>query len=336
MKYISFMFGVLFLTLSCAHLEGGLFSDDKNKKITLESDMPLEELLTKAIEGDADVVAQAIEIINYRKEWANVGPILNRRINKDAHKLETPQLINTFKLYIKGQDPQAPQLFERIVAIDNPSIQRFAWSIAARMPSKSMAEKIDQHLNEIIKKNDIGQYLFAEMAIAIDANQIKSAFSLLSLGLFEKNEVEFAKAMARLDARAASDRFMVYLSKAGFEELRQLHFSTVDLNTCLFILQHMQKQAPGVDHPQLAHLFYYAVSRNRTIGDLAHDVILSYVVNHQELIAFTLSGLPTEVQLAFVETARRTPNALTSQLLKSLMRLSSRQEVIDELREVNF
>lgn len=318
---------------ACATL-GGRHSAKEAPKLTLKT--PINEVLDTAIEYGGQSMAEANEIITYRKQWPMAGKLLREAMERNVYTYDTQQMVHGFQLYVRSGDGDAVILFDKFARLSRPEVQRLAWSLAAAMPSANMKIAIERRLDEAVKKNDLKSLAHYEFAKAIRDNKIKTSYTVVREVFYITPELDFAKAMSEIDPEQATSDFLDYLSRVTFEEVRQIHFTSVDLIVAAFAFEHMSRYKPDLSHPAAATLFYYSVSRNRGIAEAAFNLILSYVPEQKEILGFMLASTPTPVQLAFVENARVNMTPQSSMLLKSLRYMTARQEVIEELRALNI
>ena len=168
-----------------------------------------------------------------------------------------------------------------------------------------MAKAIEKKLTQAITDNEISQMYWPKMAESIANNKLIHSYTILREGLNESNHVAFARAMILLKPTQASYDFMNYLAKAPIEELRQLNLSSVDIFSCIEILEHLQRFPVAVTHPRFEHLFFFAISRNTALAELSKKALSRYFPNGNNSLALTLARMPNWVQIAFVEGVRR-------------------------------
>jgi len=171
-------------------------------------------------------------------------------------------------------------------------------------------------------------------ARAIMANKLTKSYTVVRQGLLMKGHEAFAEAMISLNPKAASSDFLDYLALAPPEELRQLTLSSVNLYTCMVILQHLAKVQAPISHPRIENLFFYSVSRANGLAELAQSAIERYLPRNKEHLAYNLTKLPVWVQIAYLENARRRMNPKVGILLAELKKVSSQRDVIEEIDEV--
>ena len=141
---------------------------------------------------------------------------------------------------------------------------------------------IEDEVSYFLRRNWENRLLTPEFARAAQENQVVDVFSLLKVGLEKNKGDDFAKAMLALNSSQVSGPFMDYLAMAPIEDLRQINQTAVDVYTCLVILRHFMNNSLPIGHPELGHLFIYAVSRNSALADMAREVIDQQFPKFQE------------------------------------------------------
>ena len=98
----------------------------------------------------------------------------------------------------------------------------------------------------------------------------------------------------------------------------------------------MVKYPPNVAHEQIEMLFYYSISRNPGLSDIASSLIETLSVKNQSAMALTLARMPVWAQVAFIENTRRNLTAARRVFLGELKRVTAQREIIDELGEIQL
>lgn len=225
-------------------------------------------------------------------------------------------------------------LFHHLITSSRPLARQSGWQLAASKPSKILRAAIDKELNRAVLQNDEESLFMPQMAAAVKAHQLTSAYTVLRLGLFSTGSEAFVTAMSALNPKSASEDFLSYLALVPPEELRQLTITTIDLYAAMNALKHLQKNPASISNPQMPHLYYYAVSRNAGLSEMANTVLDTYYLFHKPQLARMLSLLPTWVQVAYVESTRRNNNPQRIAFLLDLKKVSTQSEVVDELGDV--
>jgi hypothetical protein len=169
------------------------------------------------------------------------------------------------------------------------------------------------------------------MALAVQANQIRSVYTLLRQGLLMQGSEEYAKAMIDLAPEKASNDFMAYLAQATIEDLRQLNQQSVNLYACVTIFRFYLTHTLPVNHPGFSHLYLYAVSRNQMLAEMAQAVLEKQLGGSREQLVYALARMPVWIQVAYIEGTRMNPNPNVSLFLDDLKKLSAHKEVIEEI-----
>jgi hypothetical protein len=140
--------------------------------------------------------------------------------------------------------------------------------------------------------------------------------------------------MIQLNSKRANEDFLNYLALAPGEELRQLNLTSIDVFVCTEILQHMANNELPVTHSHFDHLFYFAISRNTALSDMARKVIENAMPSHAQHLAFLLSKLPPWAQIAYVDNTKSSTNTSVKLFLTELKKVSVQKDVRDEIDEI--
>ncbi len=294
----------------------------------------LDQAIEAAINSGGQTVEEARRLITHRKQWAAAHRTIEAAIQDGIIKYDNIRLANVVALYQSSTLPASVSLFERMIGSGRPVARQLGWQVAAAMPSRGMVVAIDRELGRAIIENDEATVLIPQMAIAVQANGMKSAYTLVRQGLMTSGQEAFALSMARLDPQRASADFLDYLALATPEDLRQLTQNSVNIYTCLIALKHIQNHPAPLSHVHAEHLVYYAVSRNNALSDLAQMALESYLPLERSQMAIMMSRMPQWVQLAYVESVRRKKSSSVTLLLGELKKISSSTDVIEEVDEV--
>ena len=294
----------------------------------------VDQAIEAAINSGGQTVEEARRLITQRKQWAAAHRTIEAAIQDGIIKYDNIRLANVVALYQSSTLPASVSLFERMIGSGRPVARQLGWQVAAAMPSRGMVVAIDRELGRAIIENDEATVLIPQMAIAVQANGMKSAYTLVRQGLMMSGQEAFALSMARLDPQRASADFLDYLALATPEYLRQLTQNSVNIYTCLIALKHIQNHPAPLSHVHAEHLVYYAVSRNNALADLAQMALESYLPVERSQMAIMMSRMPQWVQLAYVESVRRKKFSSVTLLLGELKKISSSTDVIEEVDEV--
>jgi hypothetical protein len=308
----------------------------KNEPPRITQDMSLEDALQAGIDFGGDTARDVRKLVSKRKQWPLAEKALYQAVQDGIIKYENTQLVNAVMLYISG--PVTPQeaLFKQLVSSGRPLARQLAWQMAAALPGKVMRGAIEREMNRAVFDDEEDEILIPAMASAVQANRMTSAYTLVRQGLYKTNGEEFAQAMATLSPEQATSDFLNYLSLCPPEELRQLTVSSINIFAATIALNHMMKYPPTASHPQLETLFYYSISRNPGLSDIATGLIEHLSQKNDAAMALTLSRMPAWAQVAFIEGARRNMTAQKKLFLGSLKKVASQGEVIDELGDVKL
>ncbi len=300
----------------------------------IAADMPVDEALKAAINGTGNTVEKVRQLIERRRESAGAAAALEQAITSNLLHYTNAQLINAASLYQVVSPRLSANLFAAMLNSGRPLARQIGWQMAATLPSSEIAAAIDRILSRAVIDNTEEDVLMPQMAQAVQANRLSSAFTLLRQGLMADGDEAYAKAMIALNPYQASNEFMAYLALAPLEELRQLTQKSVNIYTCMVILRHLTVYPVATAHPNYDQLFLYAVSRNNALAELANMVLLNSFPKYRESMAMILARLPTWIQIAYLEHARRNMSPEVSQFLVALRQVSSQSQVLEEIGEI--
>jgi hypothetical protein len=305
---------------------------DRSPRVT--SGMTLEQAIETAINSGGESLEDARRLISHRRQWASAHRMIEAGIRDGIIAYDNIRLANSVALYQSSPLPASVQLFQSLVTSGRPVARQLGWQIAAAMPSRPIAAAMDQELGRAVSESDEASILIPQMAVAVQANRLKSAYTLLRQGLMQTGQEAFALSMANIDPTRASGDFLDYLSLASPEELRQLTQNSVNVYTCLIALKHISSYQAPLSNPNSEHLIYYAVSRNNALADLAQQAIESYLPKDRAQVAIMMSRMPQWVQIAYVESVRRRKTPAVALLLAELKKITSSSDVAEEVEEV--
>lgn len=302
----------------------------------IKANMPLNEALEAAIDYGGDTLAEVKRLIKRRNEGAKASRMLEPALREGIEKYQPHQLLNAGHLLTATPGPLPAKLFKDMISSDRPLARQLGWQLAAAKPSTEIAKAVDEELTRAVNDNDLETVLMPQMANAVRANHLTSAYTLVRQGLMSKGDEEFVHAMIETSPERASSDFLSYLALAPAEELRQLTLSSVNLYAVLAIMKHFQKIPPRPSDGNVEHLFVYAVSRNTGLAEMAQTVIEGFVPQHTELVAQLLARHPIWVQIAYLENARRRMSPKVGLLLSELKKATAENDVVREIDEIKF
>lgn len=325
----------LLLVSSCV----SLFRPDPNTPKAppvIEANMDLEDAILAGIEFGGQTAKDVRKLIVRRKQWPAAEKFLFQTIQDGVTNSQNSQLVNAVMLYISGPVQPQEALFTRMVNSGRPLAKQLAWQMAAALPGKPMRNAMDRELNRAVYEDDEQSLFFPAMAVAVQANRMTTAYSVVRRGLFVTNQEEFAQAMATLNPEQASADFLDYMAICPPEELRQLTLSSINIFAATVALNHLLKFPPSITHPRVETIFYFAISRNPGLSDLALNLVDTLAEKNQAAMALMLSRLPVWTQVAFIEGARRNLTASKRVFLSELRKVTAQSEIIDELGDVKL
>lgn len=327
------LYGLLVIGgIGCESLRQGGEQDDAPPKLTEKT--PLPEVANAAAKFGGQTLEDAKKIIIHRKEQTAAIAWSETELKEEIENGDPVLIANVVNLYM-AMHPQVPiKLVEGMVSAQRPIVRQMGWKLAAQKPNREMAAFIEGFLTQVVWKNGEENVLLPEMAEAVQSNRVKSVYTLLRQGLMQDGSESFARAMITLEPDRASSDFFDYLAKATIEDLRQLNQKSVNALTCYIILNHFGTHGVDLDHPKFEMLFFYAVSRNQALAQLANGVLEKQMAFTRENMAYTLARLPIWLQMAYVEGARANPNPNVGLFLGDLKKLTAHKEVVEEIEAV--
>lgn len=303
---------------------------------TIANDMPLEDALQAGIDFGGDTARSVRKLVTKRKEWPLAERFLADAIQEGIIKYENMQLVNALMLYVAGPVKPSEVLFQKMVSSGRPLARQLGWQMAAALPGKVMKQAIEREMNRALMEGEEADILIPQMANAVEANRMVSAYTMVRQGLMTTGHEDFASAMATLNPEQASADFLDYLSLCPPEELRQMTVSSVNVYAAIIALNHMRKHPPAMSHPNLEILYYYAISRNSALNDLGMSLVDQLGERNRQQMVITLTRLPAWAQVSFVEGSRRNLTPGRRVFLSELKNLSPQAEVAEELGEMKM
>jgi hypothetical protein len=297
---------------------------------------PLNEALEAAIDHGGDTLAEVKRLVKRRGEGEKAVKLVVPAIHDGMMEYEPHQLLNAGNLLSSLPGPLPRTTFKELIASTRPLARQLGWQLAATKPGAEIARTVDEELTRAVRDNDLDSVMLPQMANAVRANKLKSAYTLVRRGLLEKGDEEFAHAMFEVNPAKASDDALRYLALAPAEELRQLTLSSVNLYTVVAILRKYQTRPPGIAAPGFESLVVYAVSRNTALAELAQNVLETYVPQRTEVLASAVAKQPAWVQVAYLENARQKMNPKLGLILSELKKVTSEDDVVREIDEIRF
>lgn len=326
-RQLIFWLSLSFLQLSCVSLRGG----DSDSPPQIKADMPLEQAFAHAIRYGGSTLEDVKKLVKARDAWPELETISAAYIKENMNSASPSVFLNAVHLYRVSANRMNVDLLKQLFASSEPFHKKIAWQLAALRPSSRIAALLEEVLSQVLVNGNIEEVLFPEMARAVEANQVRTVYTILRQGLFASGSDDFAKAMITLNPDLAADDFVDYLAQASLEDLRQINQTSVNMYTCLVILRFFMNYPLPVANPNVGHLYYYAISRNPGLNEMARDVLEQQIPRFREQMVFILARQPQAVQMAFVEGTRHHPGANVQSMLASLKELTAFQEVEDEI-----
>jgi hypothetical protein len=307
----------------------------ENDKPEIVKDMDLGEAYSIGRSHDVETLGKVKEVFRERKANAELAKLAEQDLIAQNLKLSFAELTNVANMYLAAQARPAPRTVKALLISKEPLVRKVGWRIAAARPSREIATVIDGVLDKSLSEGREDEMLDPDMARALQENNLKSAYTFLSRGLQVQGSPEYASAMLALDAKQATPSFLTYLMRADLEDLRQLNQKSVNVYTCTVILRFLIENPLPISHPGVPSLFFFAVSRNRGLADMANAVLEKQIPEHRTSFAMILARLPVPVQVAFIENSQREMTANLRLLLQDLKDVAQSKEVIEELNSPN-
>ena len=263
---------LLLMNLSCA-----TNNSSTNQAPEINHNSSLDTIFAISISYGQDYIYEAEKIIKEKRLLNQAEVILAKLIIKNHNVWGSKEILNASQLYNKiASYNTAKDVFIHLIDSKKEIIRKTAWQIATNFPSEGLAIEIDSHLTTAVAYDELNKLFLPEMASAIVKNNLFLSYSLIREGLFATNDISFARALVQLDKTRAKADFMNYLAQADIEELRQLHINSVDLFVCVEIMEHFLNHGFDINNRNLKHLFFYAISRNQGISEMAIKVLEKY------------------------------------------------------------
>lgn len=329
MRHLAFLLSI-FWFVSCVTLDENAAKEPP----AITADMPMIDAFNAAIEFGGRTLHDAKKVFEQRKEWAEVNRKITSLLPSAMASYSNSQLINLLHLYQASTNKASIEIFNTLITSNRPMARILGWNLAANFPSAEMKSAIDEEFTRRMLAGEEEVLYEPAMALAVQANQLTSSYTVVREGFFHAGDETFARAMIALDPRQASDDFLDYLAKASVEELRQLNQKEVNVYSCLLALRHMTVVPASINHPHFSHLFLYAVSRNQGLADLAHIVLERSVGSHTQYLAILLSQLPDWIQVAYVESARQRMSPTVQTFIAALKEATPHTTVVEEIQSV--
>ncbi len=304
------------------------------KAPSITDEMPLQDVLQAAQAHGGDTLEAALKRIDRKREVPAAAIWAREQVVKRGGDLEGVELLSTVRLYQEHVAELDQVIFLKLVRDERNLARQLGWQLAANMPSPKVAQWAQDELSVALERGNEQSHMLPQMANAVSANRLGSLYTYMRQGLLSTGDDAFVRAMIRLSPERASADFLDYLALAPIEELRQLTQRSINVYSCMMILRHLALYPAPVHHANYEQVFLYAVSRNMTLSNLANMAIESDLTRAREELAMTLARLPSWIQVAYIESARRNRSTQVSLFLGELRRVSSQEDVIAEIDEV--
>jgi hypothetical protein len=313
--------------VGCQTLDSGAPTD----KPQITRDMKLDDAYRQAVSYGGETLQVLRDLARDRNQLPELHRLAEGDLLKEYDNLPIPVLLNIAHVYRVSGTTMNPEILNRLARSRQEAVRRVGWRMAATRPSADVGRMIETILSEALTKGREADMLVPDMALAIQENGNKGAYSFLVLGLMQQGAPEYANAMLALDPRRAAGPFIDYLNKADLEDLRQLHQKSVNLLTCTVIFRFFSENPLPMAHPGVPVIFQYAISRNRGLSEMAFAVLEKNIPDNRQALAVLLSRQPVPVQIAFIESSQRESTANIRLFLDNMKEVAQQKEVIEEL-----
>lgn len=289
----------------------------------------LEERLEAAARDDEATKMLAAELALDVGACSMAEPWLAERVARTPDAAANARLMS---LFLACPGAEASALFERLARSASSVTQRAGWRLAAARPGRAMARRIEAQLARALTAPSLQRLMTDEVAHALLANRVDGAYTFLRQALSQSGRPAFARAAAKLQPERLSDDAVAYLAKAPLEELKGGALRSVNVATCLILLEHFKAHPPTLGHPNFGHLFLYALSTRAELARAAQDFLLSLIDTRAKELAAVLSKMAPEVQIEYLRRVRLGAAVEASgKLARALSIRSSDPEVQAEL-----
>lgn len=300
-------------------------------QIVYKADDPLSTKISKAIEGNGVIFVKVSKEVAKSQQFKATNAIARRYLLDHGDSLDKIAATRALHFY-RLKNPRVDlNLIKFLTQQENETARRAGFRLASDYPSPKVRQFIGSYISLALIQNIEDKLYLDEVADAILANRANDLYTFLRQGLLSTGGRPFAEAMAKMDPRRASDGFLSYLGMATLDDLRQLNQKTITLDTAIYILGHLSRYLPDHDNDLVSRLYYYAVSRNTALRELAIPVLEKLMIVDDIAMAERLARLPLEVQVAFVEHQRANSNPVIGVFFSKLKTVTPHKEVIQDI-----
>lgn len=338
-KFLNIFINIIVTFFFMISIEGCSTPNSSNKSSEenqFDEEAPLEDNIKLAIETTGITFVKVNKHIKKKNLYAKTNSYAKKYLldhTEVLNEIRTKRAVHFYK--IKNGKPDN-RLIKYLIEHDHLEANKAGWQLASYYPSAGIKKFIEGIISIALVKNSESRLYYQEVAFAILSNKITNVFTFLRQGLLYTGIKAFAQAMAYLLPEKSSNKFMTYLSLATLEDLRQLNQKTIELNTAVFILNHFVKFPPDSDHKNIAHLFYYSVSRNSGLRELSFPILENLILDAKSKLADNLAKLPRWVQVSFVERNKDKSSKVVMLFLQELKTSTPHKEVIDEISRIQY
>ena len=324
-KITSLIFFVLAIS-ACETMDG---SDENGPEIT--KNMNFNKAYKLAVKHGDVTISSFKDRVRANKEWKLLFKSSRKDLLENYNSMEISELQRVASLYHLTTSTISPEILKNLLRSNRAGARKVGLQMAGLRPSPEVAKVLENTLSLAIIENREKVFYTPELAHAVKANNVSSAYSFIKQGLLATGDDEFAKTLSSLSAERASYDFMDYISQATVEDLRQLNQTSINVYTCLVIFRFFLDNELPVAHPQIGKIFAFSISRNRALADMAVLLLENNISSYREEFVYALAKEPMRIQMAFIENAVRSPTSNIKLLLTDLRGVTAFSEVREEI-----
>ena len=296
--------------------------------------LPVSRLVEVSQEHGIKVLRRVYYQLRDNNKLKEAGRYILSAVRERRDNYDTVELVNIVHLYQLTADPEAETMFRLLTAEKSPVLVELGWQVATVMPSAGMGKAIAEVMTSALTQGRDRSLFIPQAASAVIENKVAGVYTVLRQGLHHTHNEVFAKAMAAINPQQAASDFIIYLALASVEELRQQTLTTVNIYACVLMLHHLKRYPVSPHQRRFDILFWYAISRNPALSNLAVQVLEGYYRDRVAHVAQLLARLPYWAQFAYVERLGRQLTPLSRKFLVILKQKTSGVDVIDEINQV--
>lgn len=308
----------------------------QNRPLTREelSALTVEALIELAVSPGRNSVVQIAAEIYKKREPKKVAEIVAQNLTRAEAETADFRLWNFGKLSYLLKIEFNQQQVMAWLSHRHEIVRRIAWRLASFGKKYISDENIEVHVAGLVNRGRESSLFVPEFAEAIGARQLRNYYSLVRQGLMETGLDAFATSLIRLNPKAASSDFLVYLSSIPVEDLRQMSQESMKPETVVVIFDHLGAFTPSPSNSMSSYLFVYTISRNMLISEKAQEILEKMMRTDAMTMAIYLARMDEWIQTAFVETARKNLNPTLKSFLMQLKEYTPHQYVVADISSI--